>query len=139
MKSFIIDTNCLISFITDRNQKQQQIVKEVIEKASRNEINLYVISNVLTELVYVLESVYQTDKRTISMLIKDLLNNPGIIYNHGYFPEVIYKIWPQLIHDYGDAVIASASKKLKMSVYTFDRKFSTQLRKLNIQYYLLSV
>jgi hypothetical protein len=33
MKKYIIDTNALISFVTDRNPKQQQLMKAIFESA----------------------------------------------------------------------------------------------------------
>jgi hypothetical protein len=34
MKRYVIDTNALISFVTDRNPKQQQIMKTILETTS---------------------------------------------------------------------------------------------------------
>lgn len=53
MKKYVIDTNALISFVTDRNLKQQQIMKGIFEKASLLKGIILCHSHVLTEFVYV--------------------------------------------------------------------------------------
>lgn len=137
MKSFLIDTNCLISFTTTRDIKQNEIITEYFESASKLDLELIIISNVITEFVYTLDSVYQVDKIIILKIIEDLLNNPGIKYHDGYYPYQIIEIWPFKIKDYGDAVIACAAKMLKTSVLTFDKKFSRQLKASKITHKLL--
>ena len=63
MKKYVIDTNALISFVTDRNLEQQAIVKSVLENVSRLKGVVLCHTHVLTEFVYVLEKVYQVPPR----------------------------------------------------------------------------
>ena len=48
----IIDTNCLLSFVTDRNPIQNECMAAVFERAAKLEEEILVISNVITEFVY---------------------------------------------------------------------------------------
>lgn len=54
----IIDTCCLLSFITDRNPAQNERVTAVLERASKLEEEVVVVSNVISELVSVQLLVY---------------------------------------------------------------------------------
>lgn len=137
MKSYILDTNCLLSFVTSRNIRQQKIITDLLVSASRLDTSLVLISNVVTEFVYVLDSVYHADKILITNMVIDLLQNSGVQFHHGYFPDIIFKLWPHSIREFGDAVIAAAAMTLKTPLLTFDRKFSRKLEKLGIAYHFL--
>jgi len=137
MKSFIIDTNCLLSYVIDRNPEQYECMDHIFKRASVLEQEIVITSNVITEFVYVLQTIYKTADTLISEMISDLLKNTGITFLHGYFPETIVKYWPTHIQDYGDAVIAASASILKFPVYTFDKSFASQLKKLKINYSLL--
>lgn len=62
MKKVVIDTNALISFVTDRNPAQQENIAAVFEDAARLKVIILCPQNVLTEFVYVLEKIYRLPK-----------------------------------------------------------------------------
>ncbi len=62
MRKWIIDTNTLISFITDRNPERQIIAAKVFKDAARLNCKIYCHQHVISELVYLMESVYKVDK-----------------------------------------------------------------------------
>jgi predicted nucleic acid-binding protein len=108
----ILDTNCYISFLNKRNEQQHQKMVEFWEAVSRAEFEVIVISHNLTEISFVFQSIYNIDKSKIKTILSDLLQNPGVHYECGYFPELIFSIWQKQIKDYGDAVLAAASISL---------------------------
>jgi len=128
----IIDTNCLLSFVTDRNPIQNECMAAVFERAAILEEEILVISNVLTEFMYVQLSVYAQEESLVAGMVGDLLKHPGVQYHHGFFPDSIFELWPESFREFGDAVIASAAKHLELPVYTFDRVFRRQLKRLSI-------
>ncbi len=127
MNSFLIDTNCLISYVTDRNPAQTAKIAGIFEDASNLKCEIYIISNVITEFVYTLQTVYGQDPKFISKMLSDLLANPGIEYTQTYNIDFIFNLWPSKIKDYEDAVIASAAVELGIPIITFDKGFSKQL------------
>ncbi len=137
MNSFLIDANCLISYVTDRNPAQTAKIAGIFEDASNLKCEIYIISNVITEFVYTLQTVYGQDPKFISKMLSDLLANPGIEYTHTYNIDLLFNLWLGKIKDYGDAVIASASVELGIPVITFDRDFSKQLSSSRISNKLL--
>ena len=58
MRTLVIDTNALISFVTDRNPVQQEKIAVIFDEAARLKIAILCPQNVLTEFVYVLEKIY---------------------------------------------------------------------------------
>ena len=52
MNSFLIDTNCLISYTTTRSKIQSERISEYIEDASDFKSEIIIISNVITEWVF---------------------------------------------------------------------------------------
>ena len=137
MNSFLIDTNCLISYTTTRSKIQSERISGYIEDASNFKAEIIIISNIITEFVYTLQSIYKVDSIFINRMLRDLLKNPGIKYQHGYFMSNILSLWPDKVKDYGDAVLAAAAFELKIPVLTFDKPFSKQLSLINIPHKLL--
>ena len=74
----IIDTNCLLSFVTDRNPIQNECMAAVFERAAKLEEEILVISNVISEFVYVQLSVYAQEESLICGMVGDLLKHPGV-------------------------------------------------------------
>ncbi len=134
MKKYIIDTNALISFVTDRNLAQQQIVAPLFEAASRLKCTLVCHQFVLTEFVFVMDKVYGTPKTTINEMIRDFITMPGVeVHQHTDF-SVLLSLWPSGIADFGDALIAATAKAMKGAVVvTFDEKFKSGLKKLGLE------
>jgi predicted nucleic acid-binding protein len=137
VSSFIIDTNCLISYVTDRNPGQTEKIAEVLENASDLKYEIFIISNVITEFVYTLQSVYEQDPKLISNMLSDLFSNPGIEYVHSYDIDIILSLWPNKIQDYGDSIVAAAALEHNVPILTFDKAFSTQLADIRVKHQLL--
>ena len=137
MKSFLIDTNCLLSYVTDRNPVQLEKISTLFEEASRLDLVLHILPNVISEFVYVLQSVYEKDDLLIAGMLSDLHATPGIELCSSFELDVILEIWPWPVRDYGDAVLAATSKALNVPILTFDRDFAKQLKKADIACQLL--
>jgi predicted nucleic-acid-binding protein len=134
MIRYAIDTNALISYISDRNIGQRETISQYIEKAGRLECEIYVVGNVVTELVYVLTSVYGQDGKTVHGILDALNNNPGMQIIPWCDMSALLDIWPDKIHDFGDAILASFADEHKFKVLTFDQGFQKQLKKLHIPF-----
>jgi len=132
----VIDTNALISFVTDRNKSQQNKIAGLFENAARLRLSILCPQNVITEFVYVLDRVYNIQSLVIKEMIGSFVTMPGIEIVHEVNLKILFSYWPDKIPDYGDAVVASVCKdRKKAMVATFDRKFSAALKKLGISVY----
>ena len=133
MKEYIIDTNALISYVTDRNPDQQRKISEFFQEAEKIKGIILCPQNVLTEFIYVLDKVYGVSKDDIRMMVEDFLAMPGIDLVHEIDFPTVFNFWPEPLADFGDAIIASLGILHKGSVIlTFDRKFSQTLRRLGL-------
>jgi predicted nucleic acid-binding protein len=133
LKNYIIDTNALISFVTDRNPAQQDKIANLLDRAAQLKVRVLCPQNVLTEFVYVMDSVYRIDKAEIRDIVKDFIILPGVEIGHQVSLKTLFKLWPAKVPDYGDAIIAALCKDTRgSSVVTFDRKFRAQLKKLGL-------
>ena len=136
MKNYIIDTNALISFVTDRNPAQQDKIAKLLDSATQLKVRVLCPQNVITEFVYVMESVYRIDKAEIRDIVRDFIKLPGIEIIHQLSLKTLFIFWPEKVPDYGDAIIAALCQDTRASsVATFDRKFKAKLKRLNLSVY----
>ncbi|MCG6533731.1 MAG: PIN domain-containing protein [Syntrophales bacterium LBB04] len=137
MRRYLIDTNALISFVTDRNLEQQQKIAPLFELAAHMKAVIFCPQHVLTEFVYVLDRIYQVPKDEIGRMIKDLIEMPGIEVLQEVDLNTTLSWWPDPIPDFGDALIAAAGKTRSGSmVVTVDRKFAANLKALGINIHM---
>jgi len=134
--TIVIDTNALISFVTDRNKGQQDKIAELFESAARLQILILCPQNVITEFIYVLETVYNMSKSAIKHMIIDFVTMPGVEIVHEVNLKILFSYWPDKIPDYGDAIVATVCSVRKGAmVTTFDRKFGAALRRIGLSVY----
>ena len=134
MKRYIIDTNALISFVTDRNPEQQKKIAQLFEAAAHLKAVILCHQHILTEFIYVMDRVYHVPKDEIGRMIADLIDMSGIEVIQEVDFNTALACWPDPIQDFGDAVIASVGKAIKGSaIVTFDRKFADNLRSLGLR------
>jgi len=128
MKKIVLDTNVLISFLTDRNLDQQEKAAAIFSRAAALQTEILCQQEVISEFVYVMDSVYRVSKSEIREMLLDFGEMPGVEIVSGLDLAFVSKLWPARISDYGDAVIAALCKKTRDSaVATFDLKFSKEL------------
>jgi predicted nucleic-acid-binding protein len=131
VKKYIIDTNALISFVTDRNPEQQQRIAPLIESAANLKVQILCHQQVLVEFIYVMDRIYHVPKDEIGRMINDFLEMPGIEVIHEIDFNEVLLCWPDPIPDFGDAVIAAIGKITKRSIIvTFDQKLTGSLKSL---------
>ena len=134
MKQVIIDTNVIISFITDRNIQQQELAAKLLKSASGLKTSIICHQHVLTEFVYVLDRIYQIPKYRIKVLLSDFITMPGIEIIHEVYFKQLFKFWPEHVPDFGDAVLTQLSRIMrKAPVATFDQKLCSRLKTLDIK------
>jgi predicted nucleic-acid-binding protein len=136
VKKYIIDTNALISFVTDRNPDQQQKIAPLFESAAHLKALILCHQNVLTEFIHVMDRVYHVPKDEIGRMIAAFVEMPGIEIIHEIDFNAVLSCWPDPIPDFGDAIIASIGKITRRSaIVTFDRKFTNNLKSLGLNFW----
>lgn len=127
MKKYVVDTNCLISYVTDRNPKQQEEMSDYFEDATDLKSQLVILSSVVLEFISVLSDVYNIEDVKTAELLYALYKTPGIMVESYCDLPAILSIWPNKVQDYGDAVLAAYARDNRVSVITFDKVFQKQL------------
>ena len=134
MRELILDTNFLISFVTDRNLAQQEKAAEVFQRAVRLKTLLLCPQPVITEFVYVLEKIYRQPKEHIRTVVADLLALPGLQVIQEIDFNWVLTYWPGQVADFGDSLVAAAAKVRKEAqVATFDKRLINSLKKVGIR------
>ena len=132
MQKYTIDTSGLISFVTDRNLKQKEIISRYFVAAANLEHEIVIVSNVITEFVYVLSRIYKISADDVKAMLEAMIETPGITVEAAYDLETILSLWPDEMKDYGDAVVASFAIKQKIQAVTFNRDLKKLLRKYHL-------
>ncbi|TAL34029.1 MAG: type II toxin-antitoxin system VapC family toxin [Spirochaetes bacterium] len=132
MKKYALDTNALVSFVTDRDERQRAKIFPYFTKAAGMGCALVVTETVLSEFVYVLSHVYSVEEAVIAEMIKALAAMPGISTDTAFDLDGILELWPGKIRDYGDAVLGHYAGTRGIPVLSFDKKLISQLKKCGI-------
>ena len=134
MKQYLIDTNALISFVTDRNPAQQEPVAGLFEQAARARLTVLCPQNVLLEFAYVMDKAYRQPKPLVRQMLIDFIALPGVtVVNDVDFAEVL-DLWPEPVADLGDALVVATARGVKrVEVVTFDKDFIRAIKGLKIE------
>ena len=130
MSKVVVDTNVLLSFLTDRDERQQKLAGELIESAASGKHMLILHQLVLTEMVYVLQNLYDLDSDSIAIILRDLLAMPGVQPIDEIDWVLFLEIWPRHVGDFADAGLTVVLRSGDYdSLATFDLSFSRAVRK----------
>lgn len=132
MKPNIVDTNALISFVTDRNPAQQEQVAGLFARAARLELHVLCPQNVITEFVYVMDTVYGVSPERIKTLVRAFVSMAGTSIVHELDYDAVLSLWPDTISDFGDAIVASVCRATKeATLVTFDKRLIRKVKALD--------
>ncbi|BBO81232.1 hypothetical protein DSCO28_17980 [Desulfosarcina ovata subsp. sediminis] len=123
MNVCFIDTNLFIRYLTNDDPGKADRVERLLKQAANGEIELVTAEMVLAEVVWVLESYYQLEKRRITELLKAILSTPGLKVLNGKIVENALNYYSLKNIDFVDAYIVALMEKRKIAgIYSFDKK-----------------
>lgn len=136
MKRVVIDTNVVISFLTDRDPRQQEIAAKLFGDTAAAQLRIILHQTVITEVVYVLQNLYSQTQADVAAIVRELIDMPGIVVVDEMPWARLFEIWPSRIGTYADASLAAVAIAGGYEfVATFDRGFFGRLKQLGIQSY----
>ena len=136
MKTIVLDTNVLLSFLTDRDARQQEKAARLLDAAATGELTLVLHQMVITELVYVLRNLYGVDPADIAATIEEVLGMPGVAPVDEIVWSRVLDFWPAKIADFTDAALAAVAAHGRYdAIATFDRPFARRLVKQGVAAY----
>lgn len=128
MSRVLVDTNVLVSFLTDRNPGQQERAAALFQRAAEGETALVLPQVVLTELVYVLGNLYGVAADAVAAIVRDLLDAPGVTTLDELPWPALLELWPKIVATFADAALVAIAQRNRLAVATFDRKLVKRLR-----------
>ncbi|HXU33795.1 MAG TPA: PIN domain-containing protein [Thermoanaerobaculia bacterium] len=132
----VVDTNSLVSFLTDRSPQQQALVAELISAASEGEHRLLLPQIVLSELVYVLQNLYAVSAGEAAAILTDLLALSGAEPIHDVSWSEVLALWPTAVPTFADAVVVATSRRARAdAIATFDGKLRRRMKVLEVKSY----
>ena len=78
MREILVDTNVLVSFLTDRNQEQQKKAGDLVEGAADRRHLLVLHTVTIVEMVHVLGNLYQLSPENVAGYLGKLLAMPVV-------------------------------------------------------------
>ena len=116
------DTNVVVRMLVEDDKRQAGAVQEAVLFAEKNSIQILILSEVLIETVWVLESVYQCRKGEIARFLETLISASTFTHPN---PDVIRKAIQQYKRggDFADfVIIEQARQQQAKNFFSFDRK-----------------
>ena len=128
MTSIVVDTNVLLSFLTDRNVAQQEKASDLLRAAASRDLEVVLHQQVVTEIIYVLMNRHGQSRGHTAEIIADLLALPGVVTVDRLEWSGVLALWPKPFRDFSDAVLAATCRSGRHdAVATFDESFKRLL------------
>lgn len=118
----IIDANIVLRYLLQDNIDLSNKAKEIIE-----DNNIFIPTEVIAEIVYVLEKVYSVNRKEINKILSDLLNFENIDTANSKVIKNALKIYANKKLDFVDTILISYNNIDKHEIYSFDKKLNKLL------------
>ena len=132
-KKVVIDTNLLVRYLINDDQKKAAAVDNLLDKAINGEVKIIVPSVVIAELVWVLESFYQLKPDAILELVEGIVNTSGLDVTDKSTVISALRLYKNRNIDFIDAwIIEFAKERGIKTIYTFDKKHFRDIEEIEI-------
>ncbi len=136
MTSVVVDTNVLVSFLTDRDPEQQARAAELLARAADRELEVVLHQVVVVETAYVLRNLYGVSREDTAAIVRELLAMPGVTAVDEMPWSALLELWPATFAELaGGALAAVARAGRHDAVATFDLTFRRRLERLGLESY----
>lgn len=132
----LVDTNVLVSFVTDRNPTQRKSADLLLGAARGGKILLLLHQQVLSEVCFVLTQLYERPAREVREMLTSLVRSELVAAVDALDWSRLLELWPAVLPHFGDAcLVASVEAVGADAIATFDRVLARRLRRLGIETY----
>ena len=116
------DANCLLRFILNDNQEMADYTENLL-----NTQEVYLLHEVLCEMVYVLSGVYQTKRKDINNKLSALLD--FVTISDSDVMKKALQFYEETTLDFVDCILLSYFKTNSIQIATFDKKLKNKMEK----------
>jgi predicted nucleic acid-binding protein len=132
----LVDTNVLVSFLSERNAVQQQQADQLFAAAESGEAVMILHQVVITELVFVLLNIYGLAAVDVAATVDDLLALPGVSAIDEVAWPMVLDLWPERTSGLADAILVAVAQAGRYQVVaTFDLKLRRFLKQQGLRSY----
>jgi len=124
VKTYLLDTNIILRFLTGTPEAQALRSKELFEQAESGILKIRILPLVVAEVVFVLTGKhYQMDRPDVADALILFLENPS--FDVVERDSLIYglQLFKQHNIDYADAYLAAESQHHDCGIASFDQDF----------------
>ena len=117
-----LDTNALVRMLIEDNEKQALTVKKLIESVEKKGQQIIILTEVLIETVWVLESVYECTREDIYRFLETLMHTSIFTFSEPIvMRNAVYRF--KKGGDFADLVIVmQALHHHARKIFSFDKK-----------------
>jgi len=113
---FVIDANYILRYLLEDNENMFKEAKNIIENET-----ILILNEVLAEVVYVLDGVYDVPRKDIAKALNIFINMPNIkVYENKNIFYDTFGLYATTSLDYIDCYLCALKKEYK--IVTFDKK-----------------
>lgn len=113
----IVDANVVLRYLLNDIEDQARIATNYIEQHKVN-----IPTEVIAEIVYVLERVYKISRKEISSKLSSLISYPNIEIENKEVITESFKIYAQRKFDFVDSILCAYKTIRNVEIITFDKK-----------------
>ena len=113
----LVDANVVLRYLLKDHKELHRKSKEIIEKKE-----VFILSEVIAEIVYVLEKVYEVPRSEISESLKKLFEYPNITLSEPMVIIESLKIYEIESIDFVDAILVSYNRVQNYIIHSFDKR-----------------
>jgi predicted nucleic-acid-binding protein len=122
-KPRLVDTNLIVRYLVQDQEKHAKAAGKLFEACDRGDVEIVVLSAVLAECVFVLESFYQHPRAEIAAALSTLISSPGVqVAENAMHLDALDRYRKTKVH-FVDCLLAAAARAGDMPVATFDEDF----------------
>ena len=128
MKTYFVDTNLFIRYLTNDDPEKTDRVEKLLDDAAAGKVKLVTAEMVMAEVVWVLESYYGLKNIEIASMIKAILATPGLEVINSSLVEKALEYYLSYQIDFIDGYIAAVmSRKQINEIFSYDKKHLSRI------------
>jgi len=122
-KRRLVDTNLIVRYLVQDHEKHARAAGKLFDACDRGDVVIVVLSAILAECVFVLESFYEHPRGDISSALGKLISSPGVEVGEATIHlDALDRYRKTKVH-FVDCLLAATAAAEDTPVASFDQDF----------------